>query len=121
MCTLHCKTLSIQNTLLLRCYSQRPASECEPCTCSHGATLGVGTDCRRRSNGRSYSPQATRRCSQELSMEARESIPCFRLRGSAGFTAEGTRKKRQLQATPRPQPEDASQQTQLYRAVSGRP
>ena len=57
MCTLHCKTLSIQNTLLLRCYSQRPASECEPCTCSHGATLGVGTDCRRRSNGRSDSPQ----------------------------------------------------------------
>ena len=36
MCALHCKTLSIQNTLLLRCYSQRPASECEPCTRSHG-------------------------------------------------------------------------------------
>ena len=92
MCTLHCKTLSIQNTLLLRCYSQRPASECEPCTRSHGATLGVGTDCRGRSNGRSDPPQATRRCSQRLSMEARESISCFRLRGSAGFTAEGTRK-----------------------------
>ena len=80
-----------QDTLLLRCYSQRPASECEPCTCSHGATLGVGTDCRRLSNGRSDSPQATRRCSQRLSMEARESISCFRLRGSAGFTAEGSR------------------------------
>ena len=36
MCALHCKTLTIQNTLLLRCYSQRPASEWEPCTCSHG-------------------------------------------------------------------------------------
>ena len=27
MCTLHCKTLSIQNTLLLRCYSQTQSLE----------------------------------------------------------------------------------------------